>query len=96
MNSKDIEQQGLREVSRMVDNYTSMRTHSPHMYEETMWQYADMATGGTGDPTNFKNGKAQSTIRDEYYPGYPDMWFFQVLSALGEFERYTALITKED
>ncbi len=75
------------EVTRMVSSYNDMRTHSPgsSMYEEAMWQYAEMAHGGDGGPTGMSDG---GTIREKYYPGHPNEFFFLVLSGLGEFERY--------
>ena len=41
------------EVTRMVSSYNDMRTNSPgsSMYEQAMWQYAEMAHGGDGGPT---------------------------------------------
>ena len=69
-------------VASYVKKYTHMRDNGSDMYEESMWQYADMAHGGRGFDGN------RTYIRDEYYPGYPNDFFFQVLSQLGEFERY--------
>ena len=75
-----------REVSRCVANYREMREHDyASLYEESMWHYADMANGGRAHDGN------STFIRDEYYPGYPDEFFMQVLSGLGEFERYTTM-----
>jgi len=75
------------EVTRMVSSYNDMRTNIPgsSMYEQAMWQYAEMAHGGDGGPTGALNG---GTIREQYYPDHPDEFFFLVLSGLGEFERY--------
>ena len=71
-------------VTSYVKKYMEMRSkpHSIDMYEESMWQFAEMAHGGRGVDGN------QTYIRDEYYSGYPNEFFFQVLSQLGEFERY--------
>ena len=74
-----------REVSRYVNNYREMREGNSSMYEEAMWQYADMATGGRA------HDGLNTFLRDEYYQGYPDEFFMQVLSGLGEFERYTTV-----
>ena len=76
-----------KEASRMITNYESMRTKNPNssMYEEAMWQYAEMAHGGDGGPSGSSDG---DTIRSEYYPNHPNEFFFLVLSGLGEFERY--------
>ena len=75
-----------REVSRCVANYREMRERDyASLYEESMWHYADMANGGRAHDGN------STFIRDEYYPGYPDEFFMQVLSGLGEFERYTTM-----
>ncbi len=75
------------EVTRMVSSYNDMRANTPgsSMYEEAMWQYAEMAHGGSGGPTGTTDG---GTIRAKYYPDHPDEFFFLVLSGLGEFERY--------
>ena len=75
-----------REVSRVVDNYREMREKDyGSLYEEAMWQYADMANGGRA------HDGLNTYIRDQYYQGYPDEFFMQVLSGLGEFERYTTV-----
>ena len=74
-----------REVSRYVANYREMRNSSPSMYEECMWQYADMANGGRA------HDGLDTFLRDQYYQGYPDEFFVLVLSGLGEFERYTTM-----
>ena len=76
-----------KEASRMIINYMDMREiNSPSsLYEEAMWQYADMAHGGDGGPTGSSDG---GTIRSEYNPNHPNEFFFLVLSGLGEFERY--------
>ena len=75
-----------REVSRCVTNYREMREKDyASLYEESMWHYADMANGGRAHDGN------DTFIRDKYYPGYPDEFFMQVLSALGEFDRYTTV-----
>lgn len=74
------------EVRRCVANYREMREKDyASLYEEAMWQYADMANGGRA------HDGANTFIRDQYYPGYPDEFFMQVLSGLGEFERYTTV-----
>ena len=74
------------EVKRCVANYREMREHGySSLYEESMWHYADMANGGRAHDGN------NTFIRDKYYSGYPDGFFMQVLSALGEFERYTTV-----
>lgn len=74
------------EVRRCVANYREMREKDyASMYEEAMWQYADMANGGRG------HDGLDTFIRDQYYKGYPDEFFMQVLSGLGEFERYTTV-----
>lgn len=74
-----------REVSRYVDNYKEMRKGGSSLYEDAMWQYADMANGGRA------HDGLDTYLRDEYYQGYPDEFFMLVLSGLGEFERYTAI-----
>ena len=74
-----------QEVARHVTNYREMRKGGSSLYEEAMWQYADMANGGRG------HDGLDTFIRDQYYRGYPDEFFMQVLSGLGEFERYTTV-----
>lgn len=74
------------EVTRIVKNYREMRENSySNLYDEAMWQYADMANGGRA------HDGANTFIRDQYYHGYPDEFFMQVLSGLGEFDRYTTV-----
>ena len=82
-NHKDYES----EVTRLSSHYKAMgvTTIGSSMYKETMWQYGDMAHGGDGGPTGSPSG---TTIREEYYSGYPDKFFFEVLSLLGESETY--------
>ncbi len=80
-------------VNAQIEGYLKMRKRTPNssLYRDAMWQYAEMAHGGTAMD-------GQTCIRDEYYPGYPDEFFFRVLSGLGEFDRYlaTAAQTKHD
>ncbi len=79
-----------KKISKTVENYREMRKHSPSLYQEAMWTYANMAAGGLGGPTDFtgEHGSAQSSIRKDYYPEYPDSFFFAVLSALGELDQF--------
>ena len=74
-----------REVSRFVSNYREMRHGGSSLYDEAMWQYADMANGGRA------HDGLDTYLRDQYYQGYPDEFFMLVLSGLGEFERYTTI-----
>ena len=78
------------EILRMVNHYRDLRhggsSMQSSMYREAMWQYADMANGGDGGPGD-SSGGTTTTIRHDYYKGYPDSFFMQVLSALGEFSR---------
>tara|TARA_Y100000114_G_C11665156_1_gene281019 strand:+ start:270 stop:542 length:273 start_codon:yes stop_codon:yes gene_type:complete len=71
------------EVERFVRNYREMKETNRSLYEESMWNYADMANGGRA------HDGLDTYLRDRYYKGYPDRFFFLVLSALGEFEKYT-------
>ena len=75
-----------QEVDRFVVNYLEMKETNRSLYEESMWQYADMANGGRGHDGH------QTYLRDRYYKGYPDRFFFLVLSALGEFDKYTYVL----
>ena len=69
-----------------VSNYREMRANSrSSLYDEAMWNYADMANGGRA------HDGLDTYLRDEYYQGYPDEFFMQVLSCLGEFNRYTTI-----
>ena len=78
MMEKDLDSAVISTVERYID----MRTRQPDMYQEAMWQYADMAHGGRAFDGN------SAYIRDEYYPNRPNKFFLLVLSGLGEFERY--------
>jgi len=73
------------EVERLVIHYRNTKSFNPRMYNEAMWQYADMANGGNGGLIDSSGTKS---IRSEYYAAHPDRFFFEVLSCLGEFERY--------
>ena len=70
------------EVERFVNHYMDMRNKNPEsfMYKESMWAYSDMSSGGRGFDGN------KTYIRDEYYKGYPDVFFTRVLVGLGELE----------
>ena len=70
-------------VNAQIGGYIRMRTEVPNssLYRGAMYQYAEMAHGG-------KAYDGDTCVRDEYYPGYPDEFFFRVLSGLGEFELY--------
>ena len=68
------------EVERLVSHYRNMRSESPKMYEECMWQYANMAHGGPGSSI--------TNIKDSHYKNYPTSFFMRVLSCLGEFDLY--------
>jgi hypothetical protein len=78
----DLEMQ--KEVLRLIAHYSKMRETMPgsSMYRESMYQYVDMANGKDADDGNGTN------IRKRYYKGYPDDFFLQVLSGLGELELY--------
>ena len=78
------------EANRMIKSYTEMRERdtASSMYQEAMWQYAEMAHGGNGGPAGAHGANDSKTIRSEYYPDHPNEFFFLVLSGLGEFERY--------
>lgn len=82
---KITKEQLSSEVSRFVNNYREMRKGGSSLYEDAMWQYADMANGGRA------HDGMNTYLRDQYYQGYPDSFFVQVLSGLGEFERYTTV-----
>ena len=77
-----------REVPRMIAHFQQLKGTSQSMYTESMWQYADMANSGDGGPTNWDvNGESTSTLRRDYYEGYPDSFFLVILSSLGELWR---------
>jgi len=79
-----------KEIERMVVHFRTMRNRAPNMFHDTMWQYANMANGGSGADDLSADGTA-TTIRHSHYKGYPDSFFVTVLSALGEFGRYTTI-----
>jgi len=80
-----------KEIERMVKHFQTMRLRAPNMFHDTMRQYANMANGGIGGDALAADCTA-TTIRHDYYKGYPDSFFVTVLSALGEFERYTTMV----
>ena len=47
---------------------------------EVKHQYLDMSTGGNGGPTGLPDG---STIRSQYYNGYPNAFFQLVCDKMG-------------
>ena len=47
---------------------------------EVRWQHLDMSVGGDGGPTGLAD---RSTIRGQYYKGYPNSFFQLVCDAMG-------------
>ena len=74
---KITKEQLSSEVSRFVNNYREMRKGGSSLYEDAMWQYADMAKGGDGGDLGFKE-RGETTCRGINYPGYPDRFFQEV------------------
>ena len=72
-------------VTKAIAHYKNMEQFGSSMIHEVKWQYADMANGGRA------HDGLNTYLRDEYYQGYPDDFFMQVLSCLGEFDRYTTI-----
>lgn len=86
----------MKDVERMVSLYQTMRTNAQEMYESAMWDYASMANGGTGHVAHeVEENGIRITIRGKHYKDYPDSFFFLVLTALGEIERYYDVVNAE-
>jgi hypothetical protein len=84
-------------VEEMVTRYAEMKHFANGMYLEAMWQYRDMARGGDGGllgytPSdwarrcvdNMRPIDGSPSCRAYNYPDYPDAYFSEVLTALGE------------
>ena len=85
-----------KDVERMVSLYQTMRENVPSMYESAMWDYASLANGGTGHTGHeVEENGIRITIRQKHYEGYPDSFFFLVLTGLGEIERYYDVVEAE-
>ena len=68
-------------MTECVAHYTWMQNKTPKssMLREVKWQFADMANGGDGGTTG---APGDPSIRDEYYAGYPDSWFAEVIDLM--------------
>ena len=73
-----------KQLIKSVETYTRMQNKAPNssMIREVRWSYAEMAQGGDGGPTG---AVSEGSIREEYYPGYPDCWFQEVIDLMGWF-----------
>ena len=86
------------EVPRMVEHFKLCKRYGGSMYREAIWQYKDMAQGGSGGELHFKPEDdwqeqlvealqpvaVNPTIRNYNYPGLPKEFFASVLIGLGE------------
>ena len=86
------------EVQNTVNHFKQVKRHGGSMYRECMWQYRDMAKGGSGGKLHFEPEKdwqehlvealqpvaVKPTIRNYNYPGLPNEFFASVLIGLGE------------
>ena len=86
------------EVQNTVNHFKQVKRYGGSMYSECMWQYQDMAKGGSGGKLHFEPEKdwqehlvealqpvaVKPTIRNYNYPGLPDEFFASVLIGLGE------------
>ena len=94
------------EISRVVTHYRNMKLMASSMYNEVVYQYLDMAKGGSGGPLGFVPNaddlenlidnlmpvQQNWTIRSYNYPGYPDDFFARVLANLGEEYEFNAAV----
>ena len=83
-------ERGEQEILTFVKSYSETRKTAPSQYDHLMDCYCEMATGGAGGPSDTEPTQdgPLSSFRDQYYHGYPDDWFFCILSGLGELDRY--------
>ena len=88
------------EVPNIVEHYRHMKKFGASMYQEAMWQYQDMARGGSGGELFFEPKSdsdwqealvealqpipSKPTIRNYNYPGLPNEFFAAVLTGLNE------------
>ena len=86
------------EVQNTVNHFKQVKRYGSSMYSECMWQYRDMAKGGSGGKLHFEPEKdwqehlvealqpvaVKPTIRNYNYPGLPNEFFAAVLLGLGE------------
>lgn len=83
-------ERGEQEILTFVKSYSETRKASPSQYDHLMDSYCEMAAGGEdgeGDAEVTRDGPLYN-FRQRYYKGYPDDWFFCILSCLGELDRY--------
>ena len=70
------------DVVGTVCRYREMETSGSArgMLREIRWQYAEMASGGDGGTADHQQ---HTSIRGEYYAGYPDEFFQEVCDLMG-------------
>ena len=73
------EEQWKNKVPKTIMLYRQMEMSvaGRGIIREVIWQYRDMATGGTGGTLGFKEN-GHTTCRGVNYPGYPDEFFQEV------------------
>ena len=70
----------LDQIDEIVERYQELIREGQTAYAKTgmlkdcRLQFTSMASGGDGGPTGFDD----STIREYYYPGQPDVFFQRV------------------
>ena len=67
----------LDRIDELVENYQYLTKSMPHsgLLRDARYQHTEMAAGGNGGPTGHGDG---TTIRSEYYKGFPDAFFQRV------------------
>jgi hypothetical protein len=64
-------------IDELVENYQFLTESMPHsgLLRDARYHHTNMAAGGDGGPTGSDD---DSTIRGEYYKGYPNTFFQRV------------------
>ena len=86
MKKQKTHQEVKKKVAETVGYYAHMQQTRPNssIIREVKEQYADMAQGGDGGRSWEKSSEEEDeTIRESYYPGYPDEFFAEVCDLLG-------------
>jgi len=71
----------MKSSTEMIDYYKSGFLPE-HWMDSIMWQYIDMAQGGTGGSLGFTE-RGKTTCRGINYPHEPDAFFQEVCDGMG-------------
>ncbi len=75
----------VKDLDMLVRYYRGMRETDPDRFTRAMDEYRNMAVGGDGGPSGFPATSGQRTsLRQQFYRGYPDWVFRTVLHELNE------------